>query len=183
MLNASKLSNSYWAEAVSTATLLSNYTPTPSRHNHSPHMLWTKLSPRIKKLRIFGCQAFVMTPKEHREWKLGPSGAEGILLGYENDSSYRILRLSDKKVVISKHVRFNELIFPEINQQDGNSSPLDVTWDAIEGQAVVDEFHTPVECSVEPGSQELVDEVQMTGIQDTMPPSEPNVVDEVPSAD
>ncbi|MBW0541851.1 hypothetical protein O181_081566 [Austropuccinia psidii MF-1] len=88
MLNASKLSNSYWAEAVSTATLLSNYTPTPSRHNHSPHMLWTKLSPRIKKLRIFGCQACIMTPKEHREWKLGPSGAEGILLGYENDSSY-----------------------------------------------------------------------------------------------
>ncbi|MBW0525067.1 hypothetical protein O181_064782 [Austropuccinia psidii MF-1] len=50
MLNASKLPNSYWAKAVSTATLLSNYTPTPSRHNHLPYMLWTRHSPRITKL-------------------------------------------------------------------------------------------------------------------------------------
>ncbi|MBW0525407.1 hypothetical protein O181_065122 [Austropuccinia psidii MF-1] len=50
MLNASNLPTNYWAKAVSTATLLSNYTPTPSRHNHSPYTLWTKLAPRIKKL-------------------------------------------------------------------------------------------------------------------------------------
>ncbi|MBW0551268.1 hypothetical protein O181_090983 [Austropuccinia psidii MF-1] len=58
MLNATKLTHSYWSEAVSTASLLLNYVPTPSRHT-----LWTSLPPRIKKLRVFGCQAIVMTPK------------------------------------------------------------------------------------------------------------------------
>ncbi|MBW0531173.1 hypothetical protein O181_070888 [Austropuccinia psidii MF-1] len=64
-------------------------------------------------------------------------------------------------------------------EADNNSCPLNITWDAIEGQEVVDEFNFPLECSVEPGSQEPVDEVQMTGIQDTMPTSEPDWVDEV----
>ncbi|MBW0487019.1 hypothetical protein O181_026734 [Austropuccinia psidii MF-1] len=50
MLNTTKLPNSYWAETVSTATLLSNSAPTPLQHNHSPHTLWTGLPPRIKNL-------------------------------------------------------------------------------------------------------------------------------------
>ncbi|MBW0538635.1 hypothetical protein O181_078350 [Austropuccinia psidii MF-1] len=179
MLNASKLPNTYWAEAVSTATLLSNYTPTLSRHNHSPHMLWTNQSPKIKNLRVFGCQAFIMTPKENREWKLGPSGEEGILLGYENASSYRILQLLDKKVVISRHVWFNESIFPEPQQHYNNEGHLDVTWDAIEGQAMVDEPHSPPECPLGPGGQELVDEVRTPGFHGAAPTSELELVDEI----
>ncbi|MBW0532570.1 hypothetical protein O181_072285 [Austropuccinia psidii MF-1] len=179
MLNASKLQNSYWAKEVSTGTLLSNYTPTMSIHNHSPYMLWTKLSLRVKKLQVFGCQFFVMTPKENQEWKLCASGAKGILLGYENNSSYQILQLSDKKLVVSRHIQFNESIFPELKQQDGDLSPLNVTWDEIEGQEVVDEFHAPLECSLELDNQEPVDEVQMSSIQGTRPTSELELVDEV----
>ncbi|MBW0552307.1 hypothetical protein O181_092022 [Austropuccinia psidii MF-1] len=40
---------------------------------------------------------------------------EGIMLGYENHASaYRILRLQDKQVVISRHVKFNETYFPNL---------------------------------------------------------------------
>ncbi|MBW0486680.1 hypothetical protein O181_026395 [Austropuccinia psidii MF-1] len=138
MFNASKLPKHYWAEVVSTVTLSFNYAPTLSRHNHSPYALWMKLAPRIEKLQVFGCQAFVMTPKEHQEWKLCPSTAEGILLRYEN-STYWILQLLDRKVVISKHIRFNESIFPELKKQDGDICFINVTWNEIEGQAVVDE--------------------------------------------
>ncbi|MBW0545280.1 hypothetical protein O181_084995 [Austropuccinia psidii MF-1] len=112
-----KLPNSYWAEAVSTATLLSNYTPTPSRHNHSPYAMWTR------------------------------------------------------KVIVSKHVRFNESVFPGLKQQEGDISPLDISWDAVEGQEVVDEPHSLPECPLEPDYQEPVDEFQMTGSQDTVPTS------------
>ncbi|MBW0512383.1 hypothetical protein O181_052098 [Austropuccinia psidii MF-1] len=122
MLNGSKLPNSYWAKAVSTATLLSNYIPTPSRHNHSPHAM---------------------------------------------------------KVVISKYVKFNESIFPDLKQREGDIAPLDISWNAVEGQEVVDEPHSPSECPLEPGYQEPVDEVQMTGSQDTIPTSNPDQVDEV----
>ncbi|MBW0524274.1 hypothetical protein O181_063989 [Austropuccinia psidii MF-1] len=138
MLNASNLPNLYWAEAVSTATLLSNYTPTPSRHNHSPYTLWTRHSPRIKNLQVFGCQ-----------------------------------------VLISRHVWFNESIFPELKQQGGDAGPLNVTWEAIEGQAVVDEFHVSPECSLSLENQEPVGEVRMSSIQDTTPTSELELVEEV----
>ncbi|MBW0496487.1 hypothetical protein O181_036202 [Austropuccinia psidii MF-1] len=55
LLNNSNIPNSYWAEAVNTATLLSNLIHTPSRHNLSPHQLFKGLPPCIKKLQVFGC--------------------------------------------------------------------------------------------------------------------------------
>ncbi|MBW0542066.1 hypothetical protein O181_081781 [Austropuccinia psidii MF-1] len=42
---SSNLRNPYWAEAVNTATLLSNLVPTPSRLNQSPYSLWTNQPP------------------------------------------------------------------------------------------------------------------------------------------
>ncbi|MBW0527885.1 hypothetical protein O181_067600 [Austropuccinia psidii MF-1] len=92
LLNGSNLPNVYWAEAISTATFLSNLIPTPSRHNNSLYALWTKAHPRIKKLRVFGCLAILIIPKNLRSWKLDQTGREGILLGYENDmTAYRVL--------------------------------------------------------------------------------------------
>ncbi|MBW0536378.1 hypothetical protein O181_076093 [Austropuccinia psidii MF-1] len=99
LINSSGLPNHYWAEALNTAVFLSNLIPTPSRFNLSPYSLWTGNPPRIKKLRVFGCRAAVSIPRSHRDWKLGPAGETGVLLGYENDnSSYRVLRLSDRKI-------------------------------------------------------------------------------------
>ncbi|MBW0511743.1 hypothetical protein O181_051458 [Austropuccinia psidii MF-1] len=66
LLGSSNLPNRYWAEAMSTATLLSNIIPTPSRVNKLPYSLWTNQSPRVRRLRTFGCLAFISTPKNHR---------------------------------------------------------------------------------------------------------------------
>ncbi|MBW0574751.1 hypothetical protein O181_114466 [Austropuccinia psidii MF-1] len=66
-------------------------------------------------------------PKLHRSWKLAPARERGALLGYENDNmSYRILRLHDKKVAITKHATFEETSFPSLNQ---DHSPADITTD------------------------------------------------------
>ncbi|MBW0549756.1 hypothetical protein O181_089471 [Austropuccinia psidii MF-1] len=73
LLNSSNLPQSYWAKAINTSTTLSNLIPTPTRHNMSPYTLWTKFPPHIKKLKVFGCQAVILVPKEHREWKLSKS--------------------------------------------------------------------------------------------------------------
>ncbi|MBW0529849.1 hypothetical protein O181_069564 [Austropuccinia psidii MF-1] len=102
LLNGSNLPSNYWAEAILTATMLCNLIPTPSRHNLCPYSVWKGVPPQIKKLRVFGCRAVVSLTKTHCEWKLSPTGIEGILLGYENDNtSYWVLRLSDRKVIIS----------------------------------------------------------------------------------
>ncbi|MBW0506327.1 hypothetical protein O181_046042 [Austropuccinia psidii MF-1] len=132
MLNGSKLPNNYWAEAVLTATMLSNLIPTPSRQNLSPYVLWKGVPPRIKRLQ------------------LGPTGSEGILLGYENDNTcYWILCLSDRKVIISRHITFYEESFPSL----GSSCPEPLT----------------ITCKASRTYSELVDETQ---------PEESAVVDE-----
>ncbi|MBW0558315.1 hypothetical protein O181_098030 [Austropuccinia psidii MF-1] len=50
--------------------------------------------------------------------KFNSKAWDGIFLGYENEaSSYRILRISDQKVIISKHVIFDENKFPSLSSQ------------------------------------------------------------------
>ncbi|MBW0478834.1 hypothetical protein O181_018549, partial [Austropuccinia psidii MF-1] len=139
LLNSSNLPKPYWAEAIDTATFLSNLIPTPSRHNKSPYMLWTKFPPRIKKLRVFGCQAIVLIPKEHREWKLSESGSEGRSLSL--DMSYA-MNLSSLFVANSER--------PNQEVSWGNDNEM-ITVDEIstslpstgceEAQATVDEIH------------------------------------------
>ncbi|MBW0565799.1 hypothetical protein O181_105514 [Austropuccinia psidii MF-1] len=58
---------------------------------------------------------------------LAPAGERGALLGYKNNNtSYRILWLHDKKVAITKHATFDKTSFPSLNQ---DHSPADITTD------------------------------------------------------
>ncbi|MBW0530598.1 hypothetical protein O181_070313 [Austropuccinia psidii MF-1] len=52
-LLTSSLPRSYWAEAVNTATFLSNIVPTPSRDNLSPFSIWSSKPSQIKRLKTF----------------------------------------------------------------------------------------------------------------------------------
>ncbi|MBW0463876.1 hypothetical protein O181_003591 [Austropuccinia psidii MF-1] len=123
LLSTSNLPNCYWAESVNTATLLSNFTTTPSRMNNFPFALWMKLALQINKIRVFGCRAIVSIPKNHREGKLGPSASEGILLGYENEGScYHILQICNRKILISRHVEFDESTFTSLPSAKNNES-------------------------------------------------------------
>ncbi|MBW0533962.1 hypothetical protein O181_073677 [Austropuccinia psidii MF-1] len=135
ILNRSNLPKSYGAEAVSTATFLLNIIPTPSRSNNSPYAIWKGFPPRIKQLQVFG-------------W------AEGVFLGYKNDNTpYCILRLSNLKVVISKHVKFEENVFPCIQAPFLRDKAWIIPWNnQLELTEMVDEFHQ--------SGYSLVDEIQ-----------------------
>ncbi|MBW0526856.1 hypothetical protein O181_066571 [Austropuccinia psidii MF-1] len=129
LLNGSNLPRNYWAESVLTATILCNLILNPSGHNLSPYAMCKGVPPCIKKLQTFSCRAIVTLSRTHCEWKLAPTGVEGILLGYENDNtSYQILHLSDRKVIISSHVTFDENCFPSL--QVTSAIPLTITWGA-----------------------------------------------------
>ncbi|MBW0523085.1 hypothetical protein O181_062800 [Austropuccinia psidii MF-1] len=115
LMSMANLPNHYWAEAVNTAVFLSNLSPTPSRGNKLPYQLWNNRLPILSRLRTFGCWAVIYNLKNQRDWKLAPPGQEGLLLGFENENtSYRILRLADLKVVITRNAIFNENLFPRI---------------------------------------------------------------------
>ncbi|MBW0548814.1 hypothetical protein O181_088529 [Austropuccinia psidii MF-1] len=124
LLLTSNLQNQYWAEAISTATYLTNVVPTPSKRNLSLYQLWSNTSPKINKIQTFGCKTIFLIPKQKRLWKLGPLGEEGILLGIKNYSSYRILKISDQKVYCSRHVTFFEKEFPSLKESKDSILPL-----------------------------------------------------------
>ncbi|MBW0535741.1 hypothetical protein O181_075456 [Austropuccinia psidii MF-1] len=117
LLIRSNLPRSYWAKVVNTATFLSNLIPTASRNNKSPFVLWVSNLPRLKRLRTFSCKTFIMVQRKDRDWKLATTSEEGILLGFENyNSSYQILQLQDKKVVVTRHALFIEDNFPSLDK-------------------------------------------------------------------
>ncbi|MBW0507748.1 hypothetical protein O181_047463 [Austropuccinia psidii MF-1] len=143
ILNSSNLPNSYWAEAINTSAILSNLIPTSSRKNLSPYSLWKRTPAQIKNLRVFGCRAIVSIPKHNCDWKLGPIGQEGIMLGYEKyNSSYRILRLTDRKSLISRHVQFDESVFPSLKQATRTQDQPAIMWGNYSlPNKMVDEAH------------------------------------------
>ncbi|MBW0575003.1 hypothetical protein O181_114718 [Austropuccinia psidii MF-1] len=108
LLLQSNLLLKFWAEAVSTATFLCNLTP-KLENQMTPYEIWYKTKRPLHKLKTFGCKAWLKIPTKIIPDKFGPKAWDGIFLGYENEaSSYQIIRLSDQKIIISKHVLFDE---------------------------------------------------------------------------
>ncbi|MBW0527267.1 hypothetical protein O181_066982, partial [Austropuccinia psidii MF-1] len=144
LLLTSNLPNCYWAEAVNTATYLVNSIPTPSRNNQSPHLLWTGVALKIRMIRTFGCKVIFHVPRHCCNWKLAPTGEIGILLGITNESAYRILKISNNKVYISRHVTFFEKNFPTVNNcKESNNMIPNTSWnDFVEEE---DEFYDCLE--------------------------------------
>ena len=59
-------------------------------------------------MRVFGCGAFVLTPKEKRS-KWDPKSREGLFMGYEEASKvYRIYDIEADQAVISRDATFDE---------------------------------------------------------------------------
>lgn len=78
----------------------------------------------INHIRIFGSTAYAHIPKQNRQ-KLDVKSNKYVFVGYENNSkAYRLLNLSNDKIVISRDVKFIE------NHNDGYSkSKTDVNQD------------------------------------------------------
>ncbi|MBW0545602.1 hypothetical protein O181_085317 [Austropuccinia psidii MF-1] len=73
------------------------------------------------------------------------------MLGYENDNSaYRILRLTDRKILISRHVKFDESVFPLLKQAVRAQDQLAIAWGNYSSSTeMVDEAHLVIADSVD----------------------------------
>ncbi len=69
----------------------------------------------MAELRIFGCDAYVHTPKELRS-KLEPKASKCIFLGYAPGSkAYRLYDPQKRRLIKSRDVLFDEKIKSELN--------------------------------------------------------------------
>lgn len=70
-----------------------------------------KTQPQIGHVRIFGCLAILKAPTKKRSGyqpKLEARGIRGVLVGYEQDFTYRIFNPEKKEIVITRDAIFDE---------------------------------------------------------------------------
>jgi len=108
---------SYWVEALQKATHLHNLHPTKTLNLGTPHFALHGIQPSYSHLRVFGCLCYPNLSATAIN-KLAPRSAMCVFLGYPSDhKGYRCLDLSSNKIIISRHVVFDESVFPFANRK------------------------------------------------------------------
>ena len=82
MLLGSRVDKKLWTEAVRTAVYLINRSPTSCLDGKVPAHEWYGEVPKYKKLRIFGCVAYLKIPKELLHGKLETRTEKCLFMRY-----------------------------------------------------------------------------------------------------
>ena len=94
-----------------TAIYVKNRLPSPKIPDMTPFEIVCKSKPSVKHMRVFGCQAYILTPSEKR-LKWDPKARVGIFVGYEEVSkAYRVFDIEAGQVIITRDVTFDESTF------------------------------------------------------------------------
>ncbi|GJR82600.1 ribonuclease H-like domain-containing protein [Tanacetum coccineum] len=110
LLFQAHLPPTFWVEALHMAAHLLNILPSTAINNEIPHTRLYKTTPNYADLRVFGCLCY---PHVHTNHKLEPRATPSIFLGYPtNHRGYRCLDLNTDKIILSRHVTFDETVFP-----------------------------------------------------------------------
>ena len=120
MLLDAKLPKKFWAEAVSTAVYLKNRSPSKPL-SKTPYEVWNGRKPKVNHLRVFGSDAYAHVPRDERG-KFDSKTCKCIMVGYGMiTKGYRLYDPTDKKIVHSRDVQFNEQV------KECGQSPQDVS--------------------------------------------------------
>lgn len=100
--------------------------------SRTPYEMWTGKKPDLSHIRVFGCDVYARTPKQHIT-KFEARARKAILVGYENDSkNYRLYDSKTRSVFVSRHVSFKESNTAEDSDEEGATEaylPLPETSD------------------------------------------------------
>ncbi|GJS62572.1 ribonuclease H-like domain-containing protein [Tanacetum coccineum] len=101
---------SYWVEALNMAAHLLNILPSTAINNEIPFTKLHNKPPTYDHLRVFGCLCYPHISFDH---KLQPRSTTCVFLGYPLYIEVPLqLTLSTNKIIISRHVIFDEDQFP-----------------------------------------------------------------------
>lgn len=108
MLFDNNLEANFWAEAVCAAAHVLNRSPSRCVVDKTPEEIWSGKRPDVSHIRVFGCKAMMMIPKQKRT-KLEPKSLECIMVGYAQGSkAYRLFDPVNRRIHISRDVVFQE---------------------------------------------------------------------------
>ena len=106
MLSNANLGQGLWVEVVSTACYLINRSPSMAIDCKILKEVWIGHPSDYLNLKIFGCEAYALTPKNQCS-KLDPRSKKCIFVGYDDVmKGYRLWDPTAHKIVISRDVIF-----------------------------------------------------------------------------
>ena len=118
LLEQAVLSAKYWEYALDHVAYVKNRL----YHSAIKRSLFEALTgkkPTLKHVRVFGCSAFVYNHAPAS--KVHARAVPGIFLGCNDHGVYIVERLTDRKVINSVHVTFDESTFPGLEKSDSSS--------------------------------------------------------------
>nr|GEU64714.1 hypothetical protein [Tanacetum cinerariifolium] len=108
MLADSKLSTTFWAEAVNTACYVQNRVLVVKPHNKTIYELFHGKTPSLSFMRPFMCQVTILNTKDHLD-KFDGKADEGFFDGYSlNSKSFRVFNNKTRVVEESLHTKFSK---------------------------------------------------------------------------
>ena len=126
LLSQASLPPLFWHHALETATYLLNILPKKSHKFLSPSTLLYNVLPTYTHIRVFGCLCYPTTPSTTIN-KLTNRSKPCVFLGYPSTHRrYKCYDISNNQIFISRHVQFEESIYP-FSIQHSNTT-LDYTF-------------------------------------------------------
>ncbi|WVZ50486.1 hypothetical protein U9M48_001732 [Paspalum notatum var. saurae] len=113
----------FWPDALATATYLLNRRPSRVRQNTAPFQLLFCATPDYEHLRVFVCLCYpnIASTAPH---KLAARSIACVFLGYlAEQRGYRCYDPVSRRVITSRHVYFDETVFPFARLQLTPSPP------------------------------------------------------------
>ena len=102
----------FWPYALNMTTYLLNILPSKIIGNLTPTYLLYHKSPSYTHLRLFGCLCFPLISSITIH-QLQPCSSPCVFLGYPSShKGYKCYDLSSHKIIISRHILFEETNFP-----------------------------------------------------------------------
>ena len=112
LLIQASMPHNFWVEALHTATHILNILTSSAIENQVPYTKLFNKEAQYSHLRTFGCLCYPnLLPRTAH--KLESRSTPCVLLGYPTDHrGYRCLELSTQRIILSRHVTFDESVFP-----------------------------------------------------------------------
>ncbi|XP_074293743.1 uncharacterized protein LOC141620890 [Silene latifolia] len=128
LLHAS-LPATFWHHALSMSTYLLNILPSKHLSLLTPlHILYHR-NPSYSHIRVFGCLCYPLIPSTQIN-KLQARSLPCVFLGFpDQHRGYKCLDLRTNKIILSRHVRFDESTFPFAK----TTIPASRTYDFLDG--------------------------------------------------
>ncbi|KAJ9557674.1 hypothetical protein OSB04_012288 [Centaurea solstitialis] len=165
----------FWVEALLSSIHTFNLIPSTTIQYRTPFEVLFGFFPTYSHLLVFGCLCYPNTSPTSAH-KLAPRSSACVYLGPSTDyRGYRCLDLITQKVIISRHVNFDETHFPF---PDFQPRPSSEDYDAFE----VDDSLPSLSPMVDTSSHPLAAGPSISISSSQPPPAEPSGTSSSPSA-